>query len=210
MSKRPANSGEYERTIFLNYPYDRTYFPVRNAILFAVTCCGFIARSAEEEYGTLDQRIDKIVHLIKISGHGIHDLSLLPTEDAPRMNMPFELGIFYGAKRLGNSIHKTKNGFAFDAEIHRHHKALSDSAGIDLQIHNFDPIAALVCVQRYLKRHTSRTLIGPAPLMAIYAEFFDALPTVCTDHGLVSSDISFEELRGVMAIWIGRRLGKND
>src|SRR5262245_38227367 len=123
MSKNSAKSEEYRRTVFLNYPYHHEYARFAMPFYLQSFAVAFTARSAEEEHGSL-KRLDRIVDLVNISAHGIHDLSMLPSEQMPRLNMPFELGVFYGAKRLGGTAHKAKSGFAFDREHHRHHRAL--------------------------------------------------------------------------------------
>jgi hypothetical protein len=47
--------------------------------------------------------LSKIEKLIEVSKYGIHDISRteLNAHNFPRFNMPFELGIFFGAKRHG-------------------------------------------------------------------------------------------------------------
>jgi hypothetical protein len=49
--------------------------------------------------------------MIRECRYGIHDLSRIELNEAqyPRFNMPFELGIFFGARYIGTGEQKKKN-----------------------------------------------------------------------------------------------------
>jgi hypothetical protein len=87
-------------------------------------------------------RIDKIVRIIGQCGHGIHDISRVEPDRGsglPRMNMPFELGLFLGAQRYGNARQKEKTCIIFDRHPYRYQQFLSDIAGQDIRVHAGDP-----------------------------------------------------------------------
>jgi hypothetical protein len=93
------------RGVFINCPFDDEYQPLFEAVVFCVTACGFRARCTLEETDAGEVRIDTIYGLIRECNHGIHDISRTEVKgqpyQLPRFNMPFELGIFLGAKKFG-------------------------------------------------------------------------------------------------------------
>ena len=94
----------YQRSVFINCPFDGEYLPVFRAIIFTVSACGFDARSTLEHDDGSQVRIEKIYRLIGSSAFGIHDISRTELDDEsqlPRFNMPLELGVFLGQSNLG-------------------------------------------------------------------------------------------------------------
>lgn len=77
--------------------------------------CGFIHKSALEEEDATNNRLDKIIRLIKNCRFGIHDISRVELDQAqlPRFNMPFEFGIYFGAKHFGEKEQKYKSAIVF-------------------------------------------------------------------------------------------------
>jgi hypothetical protein len=95
----------YGGRVFVNCPFDESYLPIFNSIVFAVFDCGYQARCAKEIDDSGQVRIEKIFKIIAECRFGIHDISRTGLDLAsglPRFNMPFELGAFLGAKRFGN------------------------------------------------------------------------------------------------------------
>lgn len=95
---------QYDNAVFINCPFDNEYTPLFQAIVFCVYRCGFVPVSALGEDNALDNRLQKIERCIAACRYGIHDLSRAEINSArlPRFNMPFELGLFFGAKQFGN------------------------------------------------------------------------------------------------------------
>jgi hypothetical protein len=60
-----------ERSVFVNGPFDQPYKALLDAVLFTVHDCGFDARTALEESGSGETRLDKIVRLIKASRYAV-------------------------------------------------------------------------------------------------------------------------------------------
>src|SRR6478736_4575886 len=112
----------YNDSIFINCPFDTQYTPIPRAMIFAVYRCGFLPQTALSEDNALDNRLDKIERSIANCRYGIHDISRTEfnEHDLPRYNMPFELGIFFGAKYFGNKQQKNKNALIFDVERYRY------------------------------------------------------------------------------------------
>jgi len=93
----------YEDQVFINCPFDEKYFPVFRAVIFAVYRCGFYPNTALNIKNGLKNRLHKIEESIENSKYGIHDISRTESEKGlPRFNMPFELGLFFGAQRYGD------------------------------------------------------------------------------------------------------------
>jgi hypothetical protein len=87
-------------------------------------------------------RIQRIYATIAGCRLSVHDLSRTQLDSGtalPRFNMPLELGIFLGAKFLGNSQQRRKACLIFDEQPHRYQMYLSDVAGQDISWHSNDP-----------------------------------------------------------------------
>jgi hypothetical protein len=88
--------------VFINCPFDASYRPILDAIVFAVYDLGFVARCALQVDDASQYRLDKILDLIERCRYGIHDISFVAIDvntGLPRFNMPLELGLFLGCKR---------------------------------------------------------------------------------------------------------------
>jgi hypothetical protein len=85
--------GQFERTVFVNYPFDEDYAPLLEAEIFCVVYFGFSPRLANERLEAGKNRLDKIFNMIRGSKYSIHDLSRCKAKQSAeyfRMNMPFE------------------------------------------------------------------------------------------------------------------------
>ncbi len=86
---------QFDRAVFINCPFDEDYAALLEAALFCVVYFGFSPRLANERLEAGENRLDKIVSLIRGSKYSIHDLSRCKAKDTAeffRMNMPFEHG----------------------------------------------------------------------------------------------------------------------
>src|SRR5436190_1630456 len=103
MPRLPSN---FSRDVFINCPFDDTYTPFFNAIVFTVHDIGFRPRCALEASNAGQFRLEKIMDIISECKYSIHDLSRTSLDretELPRFNMPFELGLDLGCRRFGNS-----------------------------------------------------------------------------------------------------------
>jgi len=127
--------------VFINCPFDNQYTELFDAILFAIYFCGCKPRCALEIDDGSQIRLDKIISIIEECDLGIHDISRteLNSNDLPRFNMPFEFGIFMGAKRFGGIRQKRKSCLIFDTESFRYMEYISDISGQDIKAHNNNP-----------------------------------------------------------------------
>jgi hypothetical protein len=55
------------------------------------------------------------------------------------MNMPFELGVDYGAREFGRAALRDKRCLILGAERYDYQKALSDLSGVDIKSHDEEP-----------------------------------------------------------------------
>jgi len=66
--------GGFDRSVFVNCPFDDEFRPILEAILFCITDCDLFPRVSTERLDA-ENRLDKIVDLIVESRYSIHDLS---------------------------------------------------------------------------------------------------------------------------------------
>jgi hypothetical protein len=159
--------------VFVNVPFDDAYEPLFEALIFAISACGYRARCALEDSDSGDIRLDKLVELIRESPRSIHDLSRVEVGEnqLPRFNMPFELGLALGAKRFGRRPRDRIKIMV--AEPYKLPAYLSDLGGNDPDAHTNDPERVIRIVRNYLQRtprgvvlssrRTSRRSSGGSP-----------------------------------------------
>lgn len=143
-------SKEFHKNVFVNCPFDDNFRQLLLGVVFTIKYFGFIPRLSLQRADSSENRIDKITGLIKESKYGIHDLSrLVSTEpgEVYRMNMPFELGIDYGCKKLKGGKWQEKKILILEKERYRFQKAISDLSGCDIKSHN-DEVDQIICSVR--------------------------------------------------------------
>lgn len=166
-----------KRGVFINCPFDDAYRPVFDAVVFAVLACEHKVRSALELADSGDLRLDKIYRLISESTHSIHDLSRVEVDDAtglPRFNMPIELGIALGYKKLAARTPPQKL-LILDSQKYRYQKFASDLAGLDIAEHGNRPVNAIARVRDFLSSDDPE-LPTADHIEALYRVFEAALP----------------------------------
>lgn len=155
----------YADSVFINCPFDKNYEHLLHGVVFTVFRCGFTPRCALEEDDGLDMRLDKIVRLIKLCKYGIHDLSRVELDEVnalPRFNMPFELGVFLGAKKFGDKMQKEKNALVFEREKYHYQKYISDLSGVDVKAHSNQPDKIVKAIRNWLLTASKRKTIPSA------------------------------------------------
>ncbi len=187
----------YNDNVFVNCPFDDAFALNFRAIVFSVYRCGFIPISALGEDNALDNRLDKIQNLVENSKYGIHDISRteLNAQGFPRFNMPFELGIFFGAKRFGNKAQKEKNALIFERTQFTYQNYLSDLNGVDIKAHNNDTSVIIQSIRDWLKTASLRTTIpGQVVIIQNFADFEAQLPANVASLGLDLATLAFNDL----------------
>src|SRR6185503_6886081 len=133
-------------------PFDEQYKSLLRPILFTIVYLGFQPRLSSERSDSLEQRIEKILGLIKECKYSIHDLSRLKAtkaNDIFRLNMPFELGIEYGCRRVSTNYLKGKRTLILEKRLYDIKKALSDLSGVDIKNHNNQPAKTVQVLQHW-------------------------------------------------------------
>ena len=180
MTKKALN--RFRASVFINCPFDEEYKPLLRPILFTLLYVGLIPRLASEKSDSLEQRIEKILRLIKECKYSIHDLSRLKSEKAnefSRLNMPFELGVDYGCRRIAKNHLRTKQSLILEKKRFDIQKALSDLNGADIKSHNNDPERTVQALQHWLIETVGvRNIDSPSVIWDRFTEFsYDFLYT---------------------------------
>lgn len=187
----------YSKLVFINCPFDKEYMPILYAIIYTIYRCGFYPQMALGEDDASDSRLDKIIRFIERCKYGIHDISRTESNEngLPRFNMPFELGLFFGAKRFGVSEQKTKIALVFEKTKYSYMQCISDLNGIDTKEHNNDPMAAIKKVRDWLSTSSKRKgLPHYRVIQNEYAQFLVKFSKTAVKTGFDMSDIPFTDL----------------
>lgn len=179
-----------------------------DAIVFAITDLGFVARSAREGDDGGEFRLAKIGRVIQQCKYGVHDISAVKLDskhNLPRFNMPLELGLFLGCKRYGGKRQQSKVSLIFDADPHRYQVFISDIAGQDIHSHNNDIATAIGELRAWLATASKRNkLPGGKDIHDRYKRFQTDLPALCAELKLQSDEITFKDLRQMSLIGSSR------
>ena len=177
-----------------------------DAIVFAVTFLGFVARSAREKDDGGEFRLAKIQRIIEQCRYGVHDISAVKldsTHKLPRFNMPLELGLFLGCKRYGTNRQRGKVSLIFDRDPFRYRIFISDIAGQDIHSHGNDVKTAIRELRTWLATASKRTkLPGGKDIFDRYRRFQADLPAPCGELKLEPDEVTFKDLRQIVAAWL--------
>jgi hypothetical protein len=199
----------YPDSVFVNCPFDATYEPIRNAIVFAVFDCGFVPRSALDFDDGSDVRFEKIKRLIEESKYGVHDISRTeadPLTQLPRFNMPLELGVFLAARTFGAGKQKQKNCLILDREPYRYRAFVSDISGQDIRSHGGDPIQVITEIRNWLNTASRRkTLPGGRAIIERYARFQSALPQLCVAVEIEPAELTYVDFVRFASTWLRKQ-----
>lgn len=188
----------YNDSVFINCPFDEEYKPLFRAVVFTVYSCGFVPRCALEEDDACDNRIDKIKRLIKLCRYGIHDISRTGLDTAtglPRFNMPFELGVFWGAKQFGDDEQKRKIALIMEKQKWNYQKYISDINGVDIKAHNNEYGKVITSVRNWLATASKRSSLPvPKLIRKNFDEFTDiTLPQILQAGGYTEAALVFND-----------------
>jgi hypothetical protein len=164
----PGPHPGFNKNVFINCPFDDRYGRLLQPILFTIVYFGFIPQIASQTADSGEQRINKILSLIRRSRYSLHDLSRVRSRKRGeffRLNIPFELGIDYGCRLTSAGYLKRKRFLVFGARPHDYKQALSDLGGVDAKSHANDPEKAVLALRNWfvetvqLKRASSGSAI---------------------------------------------------
>ena len=197
----------YRSQVFINVPFDSDYRAIFEAVVFAVADCGYTPCCARERDDSGEIRFSKLLDLIEGCRFGLHDISRTesdPSSGLPRFNMPFELGLFLGARRFGSPDQRDKIALILDVDENRYDKFISDISGQDIKEHGGDPDLAVMAVRNWLANNTTpRKLMPTGDVMAQrYALFKADLPKSCALFSMSLEKITFLDYRQLVGQWL--------
>lgn len=191
--------------VFINCPFDNDYAATFQALVFTIYSCGFHPRSARELDDSGQTRIDKLYRIIEECRYGIHDLSrteLDPKTKLPRFNMPFELGLFLGAKRYGSKPQQDKKVLILDVEPFRYQRFISDLAGMDIHEHGGKPNVAVRETRNWLANVSRRDIESPDRIEQLYRKFAGELPQIADNLGFDPGKIPYVDFERIVISWL--------
>lgn len=202
----------FENSVFINCPLDKDYEPILQAMLFCIVYLGLSPRLATERIDGGENRLSKIIGLIRDSKFSIHDLSRAQANaigEHARMNMPFELGVDYGCRQFHGQGRDGKKILILEEKRYRHQIAISDLAGCDIDIHEADFQKAVRKVRNWLVSEAGAAASAPRKILDAYADFQEwhyekQLAAGFTDEDI--QDYPTKELLTSMNDWLA--LGK--
>lgn len=157
-------------SVFINCPFDDSYAPIFDAIVFASVCCGFLPRSAIETGSTSVPRMDRITKSILSSKYSIHDLSRCRGEgnkNLARFNMPLELGVCM-AQKFGPEGQDCHDWLLLVPKNSEYIRYVSDMAGYDPKQYELSPESAIPAVMSWLATRPD-AVITATPIEVIKA-----------------------------------------
>jgi hypothetical protein len=196
-----------DRSVFINCPFDQGFEPLFNAMVFAVTFCGFFVRCGYERVDAGESRLHKICDLLQQSRLSIHDISMQTLDDQtglPRFNMPLELGIALGMKILGRSLLRNHMVLVLDTQPRRYRDSASDLAGFDIAHHGNDQLLAIAAVRDFLMPHCDNGLPGPRVIFAAHEIFQAELPNLAAAMRLDIAELRFSDRIKLLQAFISR------
>lgn len=198
----------YSKSVFVNCPFDKNFEPIFRAVIFAILDCGFTPRPALETQDGGELRLNKIETLVQQCRLGIHDLSMVKLDintGFPRFNMPFELGLFLGAKRYGDKGQKSKRCLIMDADPHRFLATVTDIRGLDPKSHDGKAHNAIALVRNWLddvRGQLKRPLPGGRAITRRFNNFNGKLPELAAEIELDADDLTYQDETWLMRAWL--------
>lgn len=183
--------------VFINCPFDDKYKPTFNAIVYTVVRSGYRARCALETDDAAENRLGKIIKIIRECRFAVHDISRTdPDGDPPlpRFNMALELGLWMGARHLGGDEHQQKSCIVFDIERYRYQRFISDIGGQDIHAHEGQVRKLIAELSAWLRglpggEHPG----GGEAILREYSAFEALLPALCGQRDMTVDEIQFSD-----------------
>lgn len=198
----------FATNVFVNCPFDSEYLPLLRPLLFTIIYLGLKPRIALEASDAGQARLDKIVHLVRESKFGIHDISRLRARtrgEFYRLNMPFELGLDFGARIFGGNEMEGKRSLILETEAHRFRAALSDLSGSDISHHRDEPYRVIVVVREWLHNVSHVQAPGASRIEGAFSDFMASDFDRLTEQGFSPQEIeslAVPELIENMEVWV--------
>jgi hypothetical protein len=148
--------------------------------------------------------MEKLEAIIATCRYGIHDISRteLDKNRLPRFNMPFELGLFLGAKRYGGATHKEKRLLILDTHQYRYQKFISDLAGMDVHGHGASAARAITETRDWLASVSRRRLPSGRALNRIHKKFRSDLAKIVREFDFDIDEIPYVDFENILVSWL--------
>lgn len=198
----------FEKSVFINCPFDTKFKPLFDAILFTIHDCGFTARHALESIGGRESRLEKIYRLIHESQWSIHDVSRVELSAAnklPRFNMPFECGLAFGAMKYGKT--NNRDALVMTGVVFQDKASLSDLAGIDPGYHQNNPQLVIANVRKFLaSKSASKSIRGAGAIFKRFKKFNLKLDQIAQHKKISKKEINsldyINDWVGLAIVWM--------
>jgi hypothetical protein len=207
--------------VFLNYPFDRPFAPLADAMTFAVVAGGLLPVCAHDLTTPDRPRLEMLVDAIRNCHYSAHDLSRAKGEgelNYARMNMPVEMGM-----ALFHALHNQRRDHRclfFITTPHDYKTFASDLAGLDPRVHNADENRLLADMYEWLRGVVPAALFNSQPTVEVLEKYLVFKNTVVRvrgsgDGGVTSHDETREVMYRVCSEvgwwdWRGNRMGKEE
>jgi hypothetical protein len=198
----------FDRNVFINCPFDESFYPILRPILFTVIYLGLEPRIATERLNSGEARINKILELIRESKYAIHDLSKIKAtheDEYFRLNMPFELGLDIGCSQFKPGKWSKKCCLILVSEKFKYQAAISDLSNSDVAVHGNEPEDVVVEVRNWLNHTCGLKADGPSRIWGAFNEFMASNYDTLKGRGFSPSDIEkvpVAELLQYMKEWV--------
>jgi hypothetical protein len=209
-----VNKEDYNNNVFINCPFDDTYTSHFHTIVYAIIRCGFTPRCAFEHDDGSEIRLEKLFRLIKQCKYGVHDISNTTLDIKscyPRFNMPFELGVFLGAKKYGNAEQKRKNILVFEKQKFSSKIYLSDLNGIDPKSHEINNEIDNYTIIRHIRSWLHTASLRKIPSHAVIQNEFEifytkTLPSILKTQKVHIETLTFNDYCLIVEEWLSTKI----
>lgn len=201
----------FDRSVFVNCPFDEDFYALLRPLLFTIIYVGLNPRIATERLDSGETRISKIIELITESKYAIHDLSRIKATSEGeyfRLNMPFELGIDVGCRLFKGDHCKHKRCLILVAERYKYQAAISDLSNSDVAVHENTPEEVVIEVRNWLSASCGLHADGGGRIWGAFNDFMGDNYDELKSRGFFDRDIErlpFRELMESMERWVGSR-----
>jgi len=119
------------------------------------------------------------------------------------MNMPFELGIDFGCRKLKGGKWAEKKILVLEKERYRFHKSISDLSGSDIKNHDDDVAKAIIAVRNWFVTEELRRGDSGSKIWDHFNDFQAYLYDELVEHDGHKSvdDVEIPEIMHHMEAW---------
>jgi hypothetical protein len=158
--------------VFLNYPFDQQFFPLADAMSFAIVAGGLLPVSALDLTTPDTSRLDVLVEAIQNCHYSVHDFSRSDgagPRNFARMNMPIEMGMaLFHAMQTQRHEHRC---LFFVPTPHDYKEFASDLSGLDPKVHHNDEGRILIETYEWLRHVVPHAVFNSLPSIDVSDRF---------------------------------------